>query len=127
MNIFELNRRDTEGLSIEIEDRILKIDRFGYDLLCMYAGEWTYNLSTPYIHRREKTKVILFHRQLLGLHGIKAKVYFKNHDRLDCRVYNLLVEIGDSVYKATIDNFDCLERLTPRLFIFKTPNKFSFL
>jgi hypothetical protein len=103
MKTFTLKDVDRIGIVTVIKDKVITIDRFGLTLLNQFGtrgkNSWRFNYSIPYLHRVEplglndrdniKFKVVLFHRELLGLYdreyvGFKGSFY-------DYRVTNFYV------------------------------------
>lgn len=108
MKEFKLNKTDIDGIAIPIKDsrpiedkRVLLVDRYGFQLFNKHSQNgsygWRWSESIGY-HRvvkwmpdgRSIKKYITFQRDLLELPGT-IPICFRNNDRLDLRVCNLLV------------------------------------
>lgn len=91
MQTYELDKVDIEGIYIPIkDDRVIIVDRYGWELFKKYEGKnrWKYNFYFGMLHRYVGSKVILFHRELLGVDRY-TRVWFMSSNKLDLRIANL--------------------------------------
>jgi len=94
---YTLDEEDEIGTLMTIADQAVLVDRYGYALYLKHGegkGGWKFNFSIPMLHRRYVDenlipRIVLFHRELLGLLEDSRHVRFRNGDYLDLRIINL--------------------------------------